>query len=163
MSIATRADIRHVLNATRNGQPDLGGGLTAEAILDDIFVDGNIAVVGGINRVFQKLDFVAPFVGAVVIDMDADAAPPDASLSLAVLRYLYIEADPTNTQDIELDPTVLNGWDTVYAGKVTIQPGEVQIFRSRVGAPVGVDKLMSFSALVSDQKIRRLVILGATA
>ncbi len=165
MSIASRANVRLILDGFRNGDDDLGGGLTVSAALDLIFPDGLAAIPNAFNRVFQKNNVALPFPAGVTFDLIAETAKPDSTLNLSSLRLFLMEADPANDNSISLDPTgSANGWDSTFSSDVVLGPGEWLIYIGRGGSLVdATHKDLIIVPTATPQAIRTLIVLGATA
>lgn len=163
MSIPTLAAVLLSLSSTRNSSASQGGGLTADAEIDIRLEDGVAAEQGRINREWAAQDAPVAAGPGFVLNMVGAPAPPDAAFSLALLRLLFILADPANTSFVQIDPTSSGtGWDTTFTADVVLNPGDLLLFVSETGSLVdGVARDLVITG--NDQNLSEVVILGATA
>lgn len=151
----TRADLRLAITGSRNGDADLGGGLTVSALVEKI-LSGT-----AINRQLKKVNTALPFPAGHTFDLQLDAAPPDPTLNLDKLRVFIARADPANTDAIHWTPNIANGWDTTFSGLVILEPGDWLVFVSDVGSVVdGTNKLVEFAPQTEAQNLSLFLVLG---
>lgn len=164
--IPTRADLRLVLSALRNGTP-LDGALVGDVLRDLTFTDGTEADGDrAVNRMLYREELTVPAGGSQTIDLQTEPAPPDASLNLSTAKVLYCRAAPTNSAELVVDFNQANGWNTEVNGTISLAPGSEFLW---IGVPAasnvnGTAKVVHFSHVGGvDQVLEKLLVLGATA
>lgn len=165
--IQTRADLRLALTGLRNGTP-LEGGLVGEVLRDLSFFHGNTAAgERAINRMIYRENLTVPQAGSETIDLTLEPAPPDAQADIEVVKVVYFRAAKANAGNIVFDPTVLEGWNTVFAGTVQLAPGGEFLWILPSTAPnvvVDASDLITFTnALAQDLTLEKVLILGSAA
>lgn len=134
----TRGFLRFILDAVRNDDDNFGGGMRAEGAYELVLAEG--IGDGQINRLYDsKLTLEVPTgAGGLVLDLQALATKPDATLDAARIKALWIEPAADNTATIAIEPDTGGGnpwlglFQTAGAPLLAI-PGCLLAFADRAG------------------------------
>lgn len=134
----TRGFLRIVLDAFRNNDDNFGGALRSEGVFEVIYSEG--VGDGEINRLYDSKQTLEVPVGAggLVLDLQALATRPDATLDANTIKVLWIEPGKDNDSAILVEPDTVAPWLGLFQspGRIIARAGELLCFASRIGWPV---------------------------